>query len=137
ALLGRFSVVNALAAAATARVAGIGSEAIASGLQRPITVPGRMERIDAGQSFPVFVDYAHTPDALAAVLEAARPLVATPGRLVVVFGCGGDRGRAKRPAMGAVAARLGDVAVVTSDQPRSEEAHAIAPHGLTRVPAGP
>jgi UDP-N-acetylmuramoyl-L-alanyl-D-glutamate--2,6-diaminopimelate ligase len=135
-LIGRFNVVNALAAAATAHVAGIDSEAIASGLTRPITVPGRMERIDAGQPFPVFVDYAHTPDALAAVLEAARPLVATPGRLVVVFGCGGDRDRAKRPAMGAVAARLGDVAVVTSDNPRSEDPDAIARDVLTGVPAG-
>src|SRR5262249_4297842 len=111
-------------------------EGIASGVQRPITVPGRMERVDAGQSFPVFVDYAHTPDALAAVLEAARPLVATPGRLVVVFGCGGDRDRAKRPAMGAVAARLGDVAVVTSDNPPSQEPGAIARDVLPGVPAG-
>jgi UDP-N-acetylmuramoyl-L-alanyl-D-glutamate--2,6-diaminopimelate ligase len=134
-LIGAFNVRNALAAAATARLGGIGIDAIVEGLGRPVVVPGRMERVDAGQPFPVFVDYAHTPGALEAVLEAARPLVGRAGRLLVVFGCGGDRDRAKRPVMGRVAARLGDVVFVTSDNPRSEDPQAIVDDVLGGVPA--
>ncbi len=102
-LVGRFNASNALAAAATALAAGLDVESVAAGLSAPVIVPGRMERIEAGQPFPVLVDYAHTPDGLEQVLRAARPLVGEDGRLVVVFGCGetatGPSGRpwARRP----------------------------------------
>jgi UDP-N-acetylmuramoyl-L-alanyl-D-glutamate--2,6-diaminopimelate ligase len=138
-LVGRFNASNALAAAATALAAGLDVEAVAAGLSAPLVVPGRMERVEAGQPFPVLVDYAHTPDGLEQVLRAARPLVAatgSSGRLVVVFGCGGDRDRAKRPAMGKAAARLADVIVVTSDNPRSEEPMAIIEEVVAGIPSG-
>ena len=95
-----------------------------------------MERIDAGQEFTVLVDYAHTPDALRAVLAAARDLVAPGGRLIAVFGCGGDRDRAKRPMMGEIAARDSDHAYVTNDNPRSEDPAAIVTDILAGVPDG-
>jgi UDP-N-acetylmuramoyl-L-alanyl-D-glutamate--2,6-diaminopimelate ligase len=135
-LVGRFNASNALAAAATALAAGLDVEAVAAGLSAPVVVPGRMERIEAGQPFPVLVDYAHTPDGLEQVLRAARPLVEPHGRLVVVFGCGGDRDRAKRPAMGKAAAGLADMIVVTSDNPRSEEPLAIIDEVVAGVPSG-
>jgi UDP-N-acetylmuramoyl-L-alanyl-D-glutamate--2,6-diaminopimelate ligase len=125
-LVGAFNLSNALAAAATARAAGIPFATVAAGLGDPVVVPGRMERIDAGQPFTVLVDYAHTPDALARVLAAARPLAADGGRVLCVFGAGGDRDPAKRPAMGAAVAGAADVAVVTNDNPRSEDPQAIA-----------
>jgi UDP-N-acetylmuramoyl-L-alanyl-D-glutamate--2,6-diaminopimelate ligase len=109
-LVGSFNVVNALAAATTALVAGFELDAIVAGLEQPTVVPGRMERIDAGQDFTVLVDYAHTPAALDAALGAARDLVAPGGQVIAVFGCGGDRDRAKRPLMGDIAARRADVA---------------------------
>jgi UDP-N-acetylmuramoyl-L-alanyl-D-glutamate--2,6-diaminopimelate ligase len=124
-LLGGFNVANALAAAATALAAGLPLEAVGNGLSAPLVVPGRMERIDAGQPFPVLVDYAHTPDGLEHVLRAARGLV-NRGRLVVVFGAGGDRDKAKRPAMGKVAAMVADSVWITSDNPRSEDPLTIA-----------
>lgn len=131
-LVGAFNVSNALAAAATALVAGLGAEAVVAGLGRKLVVPGRFEAIlprrsDGSSAGPrVFVDYAHTPDALRCVLDAARQL-ATPagGRVTVVFGCGGDRDRGKRAAMGEVAGDHADVVVVTSDNPRGEEPGAI------------
>jgi UDP-N-acetylmuramoyl-L-alanyl-D-glutamate--2,6-diaminopimelate ligase len=120
-LVGGFNVSNCLGACATALQAGIGLEDIATGLSSAGSVPGRFESIDEGQSFTVVVDYAHTPDSLDNVLREARRLADVErGRVLVVFGCGGDRDRGKRPLMGAAAARLADVVLVTSDNPRSE-----------------
>jgi UDP-N-acetylmuramoyl-L-alanyl-D-glutamate--2,6-diaminopimelate ligase len=136
ALVGSFNVVNALAAATTALLAGFELEAIVAGLERPIVVPGRLERVDAGQDFTVLVDYAHTPDALQSVLGAARELVRPGARLISVFGCGGDRDREKRPMMGEIAARLSDRAYVTTDNPRSEDPEAIVNDILVGVPQG-
>lgn len=125
-LVGHFNVSNCLGATAIALAAGIGLDAIAAGLSSLTAVPGRFESIDFGQPFSVVVDYAHTPDSLDNVLRAARPLAdAHGGRVVCAFGCGGDRDRSKRPLMGAVVARLADVVIVTSDNPRSESVEAI------------
>jgi UDP-N-acetylmuramoyl-L-alanyl-D-glutamate--2,6-diaminopimelate ligase len=96
---------------------------ITAGLESAGQVPGRMERIEAGQDFAVLVDYAHTPDGLAKAVAAVR--AGTRGRVITVFGCGGDRDAAKRPLMGAVAGSLSDIVVVTSDNPRSESPDAI------------
>ena len=123
ALGGRFNVANALAAATAAEALGVATDDIAAGLAAVPAVRGRFERVDAGQDFTVVVDFAHTPDGLRHALGAAREL--TTGRLVVVFGAGGDRDHAKRPAMGRVAAELADLAVVTSDNPRGEDPGAI------------
>ncbi len=125
-LVGAFNLANALAAAATARAAGVPFDAVAAGLADPLVVPGRFERVDAGQPFAVLVDYAHTPDALGRVLDAARPLTGAGGRVVCVFGCGGDRDPGKRPFMGEAVAARADLAVLTSDNPRSEDPQAIA-----------
>jgi UDP-N-acetylmuramoyl-L-alanyl-D-glutamate--2,6-diaminopimelate ligase len=123
-LPGDFNVANALAALGAAAALGADEGEAAYALENADQVPGRMEPIDAGQPFAVLVDYAHTPDSLENVLEAARRL--TPdGRVICVFGCGGDRDRDKRPLMGEIAARLADVPVVTSDNPRSEDPDAI------------
>jgi UDP-N-acetylmuramoyl-L-alanyl-D-glutamate--2,6-diaminopimelate ligase len=124
-LAGRFNVENALAAAAAARALGIGETAIKQGIEAVTRVPGRFERVDEGQPFTVLVDYAHTPGALETALGAAREL-GRGGRLLCVFGAGGDRDRAKRPLMGRVVAELADVSLVTSDNPRSEDPAAIA-----------
>jgi UDP-N-acetylmuramoyl-L-alanyl-D-glutamate--2,6-diaminopimelate ligase len=118
-LLGRANVMNLLAAFATALGLGIPIEKIQSGLGSLAAVPGRLERIDEGQPFLVLVDYAHTDDALRNVLEAARGLAGN--RVIVVFGCGGERDRSKRPVMGEVAGSLSDLTVLTSDNPRSED----------------
>jgi len=123
ALPGRFNVANALGAVAAARALGVAPGVIAAALPRAGRVPGRFEPVDEGQDFAVLVDYAHTPDSLENVLRAAREL--TTGRLLCVFGCGGDRDRGKRPQMGAIARRLCDVPIVTSDNPRSEDPEAI------------
>jgi UDP-N-acetylmuramoyl-L-alanyl-D-glutamate--2,6-diaminopimelate ligase len=122
---GGFNVVNALAAATAAGEMGVDADAVRSGLARMSPVPGRMEPIDVGQRFTVLVDYAHTPAGLHDVLLAARAGVPPSGRVVVVFGCGGERDRAKRPVMGRWAAELADVVVVTNDNPRGEEPHQI------------
>jgi UDP-N-acetylmuramoyl-L-alanyl-D-glutamate--2,6-diaminopimelate ligase len=125
-LIGAFNVSNCLAAAATALQAGIEPGAIEEGIAALQAVPGRFEAVDAGQPFAVVVDYAHTPDSLENVLAAARRLAQrSEGRVICLFGCGGDRDRGKRPVMGAVAARGADVIVVTSDNPRSEDPEAI------------
>ena len=122
-LPGHFNVENALAAIGACHVLGVPAEAAAAALATAGRVPGRFEPVDEGQPFAVLVDYAHTPDSLDNSLRAARKL--TEGRLIAVFGCGGDRDREKRPLMGEIAARLADACVVTSDNPRSEEPEAI------------
>jgi UDP-N-acetylmuramoyl-L-alanyl-D-glutamate--2,6-diaminopimelate ligase len=122
-LKGRFNVENALAAMAGGRLLGISDDEIAAGLERLDGVPGRFESVDEGQPFTVLVDYAHTPDSLENVLQSARGL--SGERLICVFGCGGDRDRGKRPQMGRIAAELADLAIVTSDNPRSEDPRAI------------
>jgi UDP-N-acetylmuramoyl-L-alanyl-D-glutamate--2,6-diaminopimelate ligase len=122
-LPGRFNVSNALAALAVTHAMGADLDALVAALERGVRVPGRFEPVQEGQDFSVLVDYAHTPDSLENVLRAAREL--TGGRVVCVFGAGGDRDRGKRPLMGGIAARLADVVVVTSDNPRSEFPEAI------------
>ncbi len=124
-LPGRFNVENALCAIACALALGIGFGDAVAALADAERVPGRFEPVDEGQPFAVLVDYAHTPEALENVLVSARQITAPEGRLICVFGCGGDRDRDKRPLMGAITDRLADVAVVTSDNPRSEEPEAI------------
>jgi UDP-N-acetylmuramoyl-L-alanyl-D-glutamate--2,6-diaminopimelate ligase len=122
-LRGLFNVENVLAAIAVAVLLDLDEDAIAHGTAAVEDVPGRFEPVDEGQPFSVLVDYAHTPDSLRTVLRSARGL--TDRRVLVVFGAGGDRDRGKRPLMGKIAAELADVAVVTSDNPRSEEPLAI------------
>jgi UDP-N-acetylmuramoyl-L-alanyl-D-glutamate--2,6-diaminopimelate ligase len=122
-LTGEFNVANALCAIALAGEAGLDPRVVADGMARGGGVPGRLERIDEGQDFLVFVDYAHKPDAVEAALAAVRPL--TPGRLLLVIGAGGDRDSGKRPVMGEIGARLADVLVVTDDNPRTEDPAAI------------
>ena len=122
-LRGEFNVYNALAAFAAARVLGVDAQTCVEALAHAGQVPGRFETVDEGQRFAVLVDYAHTPDSLENVLQAARGL--TDARLRVVFGCGGDRDRGKRPQMGEIARRLADDVIVTSDNPRSEDPEAI------------
>ena len=122
-LPGSFNVANALGALAAAVAMGVDPEAAAAGLARAARVPGRFEPIDEGQAFAVLVDYAHTPDSIENVLRAARRL--TAGRLISVFGAGGDRDRDKRPKMGRAGGELSDLAVITSDNPRSEDPAAI------------
>jgi UDP-N-acetylmuramoyl-L-alanyl-D-glutamate--2,6-diaminopimelate ligase len=122
-LRGRFNVYNVLGALASAHRLGVSLEVIAGAIEHAGQVPGRFEPVDEGQEFAVLVDYAHTPDSLENVLVAARTL--TEGRVHVVFGCGGDRDRGKRPLMGEIATRLADRVIVTSDNPRSEDPDAI------------
>ena len=119
-LVGRNNVYNILAAVAASVVLGVPREAIEAGLSALDAVPGRFERIDLGQPFMVIVDYAHTDDALQKLLETARELHPT-GRMITLFGCGGERDRSKRPLMGEAAGRLSDVVVLSSDNPRSED----------------
>jgi UDP-N-acetylmuramoyl-L-alanyl-D-glutamate--2,6-diaminopimelate ligase len=120
---GNFNVANSLAAVGYGVARGLSVETIAEGLAKSRPVPGRFQPVRAGQEFAVLVDYAHTPDGLENVLRSARPL--TQGRLIVVFGCGGNRDKTKRPRMGKLALDLADVAVVTSDNPRREDPEAI------------
>ncbi len=122
-LLGRFNVSNALAAIATAGTLGVAPARSAAILAGMNTVPGRLERVPADRGFSVFVDYAHTDDALANVLDTLREL--KPRRLITVFGCGGNRDRSKRPLMGAVAHQRADYTILTSDNPRRERPEAI------------
>ena len=136
-LAGPFNLENAAAAAACTLAGGLDGDAVVKGIEALSAVPGRMERVDGGGEFAVFVDYAHTDDALSALLATARNLAA--GRVLVVFGCGGDRDREKRSAMGATAARLADLLFPTSDNPRSEEPEAIleqVEEGIGAIPGG-
>ncbi len=123
AMLGAYNGENILLAAACCHAAGVTPEQIARGVQAMPGVPGRLERVDGGREFAVLVDYAHTPDALERAMSVLRPLC--KGRLIVVFGCGGDRDQGKRPLMGAAVARGADVGLVTSDNPRTEDPMSI------------
>jgi UDP-N-acetylmuramoyl-L-alanyl-D-glutamate--2,6-diaminopimelate ligase len=147
---GRFHVANALGALAAAHALGADVQTLLDALARGVRVPGRFEPVDEGQGFAVLVDYAHTPDSLENVLAAARELIGaanrTDGRVLCVFGAGGDRDRGKRPLMGEIATRLADDVLVTSDNPRSEEPEQIIAEimagvarvqGAGRVGAGP
>jgi UDP-N-acetylmuramoyl-L-alanyl-D-glutamate--2,6-diaminopimelate ligase len=122
-LRGRFNAENALGALAAAQLLGIADDAIARGLESVRGVPGRFEAVDEGQPFEVIVDYAHKPLALETLLRTVREL--SSGRVICVFGCGGDRDREKRPQMGRIASELADVVIVTNDNPRSEDPQAI------------
>src|SRR3954471_10373129 len=134
-LPGRFNVSNALAAWAAARALGVPAASIPASLRGAATAPGRFQPVEAGQPFDVIVDYAHKPDALEQVLLAAREMAS--GRLIVVVGAGGDRDRGKRPIMGEIAARLADVALITTDNPRSEPAEAIIDEIMAGIPLHP
>jgi UDP-N-acetylmuramoyl-L-alanyl-D-glutamate--2,6-diaminopimelate ligase len=122
-LRGLFNVENCLAAFATAKALGIDADVAIHGIEAVRGVPGRVETVEEGQPFLVMVDYAHTPEGIRNVIAAARPLAL--GRVIVVFGCGGDRDRSKRPLMGEAATSLADLSIVTSDNPRSEDPLAI------------
>jgi len=122
-LIGRHNIYNCLAATAAARALGVGLEEIVSAIGQLRHVPGRVQRVDVDAPFTVLVDYAHTDDALSKVLSALRPI--TGHRLILVFGCGGNRDKTKRPRMAGVAQRWADVIIVTSDNPRNENPHAI------------
>jgi UDP-N-acetylmuramoyl-L-alanyl-D-glutamate--2,6-diaminopimelate ligase len=130
-LRGRFNAENGLGALAASRLLGIEDDAIARGLEAVRGVPGRFESVVEGQPFEVIVDYSHKPEALESVLRTARDLAT--GRVICVFGCGGDRDRGKRPLMGRIASELADLAIVTSDNPRSEEPQAIIDEILAGV----
>ena len=119
---GKFTVYNALAAAGACGIAGVPGEAVALGLER-VQVPGRAEPVETGRDFGVIIDYAHTPDSLENILATVKAFAR--GRVICVFGCGGDRDRAKRPMMGAVSGRYADYTVITSDNPRTEDPDAI------------
>ena len=135
ALRGRFNLQNVVGVMAAGELLGLPHQAVARGIAALRGVPGRLEPVEEGQPFQVLVDYAHTPDSLENVLRAVRGL--TDGRVITVFGCGGDRDRGKRPLMGAVARRLADVALVTSDNPRSEDPDAIIREVLAGAGDGP
>jgi UDP-N-acetylmuramoyl-L-alanyl-D-glutamate--2,6-diaminopimelate ligase len=130
---GHFNVANALAALAAIHALGAPLQTLLGALERGVRVPGRFEPVQEGQDFAVLVDYAHTPDSLENVLRAAREL-AGGGRVLCVFGAGGDRDRGKRPLMGRAAASLADVVLVTSDNPRSEDPERIIAEVMGGVP---
>jgi len=131
-IIGRFNVSNALAALAVAEALEINRESARKAIENALPLPGRLEMVDEGQEFTVCVDYAHTPDGLEKVLTAAREI--TSGRLIVLFGCGGDRDAGKRPKMAKVAARLSDFVIITSDNPRSEDPLAIIEQIIQGLP---
>jgi UDP-N-acetylmuramoyl-L-alanyl-D-glutamate--2,6-diaminopimelate ligase len=123
-LVGKYNLCNMLMAAGLSTALGISSEAVANGIAKTRGIPGRLERIEEGQDFSVFVDYAHTDDALKNLLSNLKPMI--KGRLITVFGCGGDRDKTKRPLMGAVSTRLSDVVILTADNSRNENPEEIA-----------
>jgi UDP-N-acetylmuramoyl-L-alanyl-D-glutamate--2,6-diaminopimelate ligase len=134
-LMGKPNLYNISAAIGVALGLGVSVDSIRAGIDKLPVVPGRFEKIPTTQPFRVVVDYAHTDDALEKVLETAREI--TPGRVIVVFGCAGERDRTKRPLMGNAAARLSDLAVLTSDNPRGEDPMSIireVEEGLQSVP---
>jgi len=131
---GDFNVMNALAALGVGVGLGLTPEELRRGMEAMKRVPGRFESVDVGQPFAVVVDYAHTPDALERVLRAAR--ASNPRRVLVVFGCGGDRDNTKRPIMGRIASELADVVVITSDNPRTEDPHRIIAQIEAGIPKG-
>jgi UDP-N-acetylmuramoyl-L-alanyl-D-glutamate--2,6-diaminopimelate ligase len=133
-LAARFNVENAVAAATAGLALGLPPAAVVRALAASEGVPGRFQAVRAGQPFSVVVDYSHTPDSLENALSAARAV--TAGRVLVVFGCGGDRDRGKRPLMGEIGARLADRAVITSDNPRTEDPDAIIAEIAAGVPGG-
>ena len=130
-LIGRINVYNILAACGAAIAMAVPADAISRGIASMPAVPGRFERVDEGQPFVVVVDYAHTDDALRNVIAVARGL--NPKRVITLFGCGGDRDRAKRPLMGQAAAEASDFVVLTSDNPRSEDPLAIMNDALVGI----
>lgn len=129
-LIGKFNVYNALAALAAVLIEGVPLAAAKTALERIAGIPGRVEPVDAGQPYAVIVDYAHTPDGLENVLRTVKEFA--QNRIILVFGCGGDRDRGKRPLMGRIAARLADYVILTSDNPRTEDPEAI----LSDIEAG-
>jgi UDP-N-acetylmuramoyl-L-alanyl-D-glutamate--2,6-diaminopimelate ligase len=132
-LPGDFNVANCLSAFAAAIGLGLDPAVVARGLESVARVPGRLERVEGGD-FEVLVDYSHTPDALVTVLKTARGV--TRGKLIAVFGCGGDRDRGKRPLMAEAGTRLADIAILTTDNPRSEDPAAILAEMEAGIPAG-
>lgn len=132
-MVGDFNIVNLALAGASAFELGASEKSVSAGIWDVAGVPGRFEKIACGQNFQVFVDYAHTPDGLEKVLSTAKNLTGTK-RLITVFGCGGDRDRGKRPEMGIIAGRLSDIAIVTSDNPRSEEPEEIIRDIIRGIP---
>lgn len=133
-LVGRHNLMNAVAASSACMALGLPPESVRGGLSALRRIPGRLEPVDCGQDFRVLVDYAHTDDALARVLDSLRSL--TRGRLITVFGCGGDRDPGKRPRMGAVAAQRSDKVILTSDNPRDEDPGDILRQIVRGMPAG-
>ncbi len=131
-LLGRHNIYNILSAAAVGLIQGIALDTIARGVRELARVPGRFDKVDMGQNFTVAVDYAHTDDALLNALKAARTI--SSGKVIVVVGCGGDRDNTKRPVMGRIAAELADFAVITSDNPRTEDPNGIIDQILEGIP---
>jgi len=135
-LVGRHNLYNVLAAVAVGVDAGLADSVLRQGIGDCARVPGRLERVENGKGIHVFVDYAHTDDALKNVLESLRRIPHN-GKIITVFGCGGDRDRGKRPKMGRVATRLSDHVIVTSDNPRSEDPQAIIRAILKGAAGGP
>ncbi|MFC1573703.1 UDP-N-acetylmuramoyl-L-alanyl-D-glutamate--2,6-diaminopimelate ligase [Candidatus Latescibacterota bacterium] len=131
---GRFNISNAMAAAGIGIACGLPTDIIAEGLSSLKSVRGRYETIDEGQDFSVIIDYAHTPDALERILSSVKELMT--GKLISVYGCGGDRDKGKRPIMGEISARIADISVITSDNPRTEDPLVILHEILEGVPSG-
>jgi UDP-N-acetylmuramyl-tripeptide synthetase len=130
-LVGRYNLENILCAAGTALALGVSTEMIQAGIEGFDAVPGRMEPVPDSEGRYIFVDYAHTPDALDSVLQTLAAIAT--GRLVCVFGCGGDRDRTKRPLMGAIAGKIADLTIITSDNPRTEDPDGIIKEILAGV----